>query len=103
MGVIKRIEKLQRDSLWHGKEEKNNFHLIKWVKVCISKEEGGLGIRPLKETNVALLGKWLWRIGDGTEGLWKQVIFSKYNISRDGWQVRNPSLFHDSLDFGKAF
>ena len=84
--VIRRIEKLQRDFLWHGKEKKK-VHLIKWAKVSKSKEDGGLRIRPLKETNLALLGKWLWKIGEGTEGLWKQVIFSKYDISGDGWQV----------------
>ena len=88
--VIKRIEKLQRDFLWHGHEKKKKFHLIKWSQVCKSKEDGGLGIRTLKETNLALLGKWLWKIGDGSEALWKQLLFSKYGTSRDGWEVRDP-------------
>ena len=83
MEVIKHIEKLQRDFLWHGNDKKI-FHLKKWSQVCKPKKEGGLGIRPLKEMNLALLGKWLWRIGDDSHGLWKQVISSKYDISRDG-------------------
>ena len=57
-----------------------------------SKEDGGLGIRALKEMNLALLGKWLWRIGGGLEAFWKQVISSKYDMSRDGWKVRDPMI-----------
>ena len=83
MEDINQIEKLQQDFLWNGKE-KNKFHLIKWLQVCTPKKEGGLGIRPLQEMNLALLGKWLWRIGDDSHSLWKQVILCKYDISRDG-------------------
>ena len=52
MEVIKHIEKLQRDFLWHGREKKK-FHLIKWSQVCKLKKEGGLGLRSLKEMNLA--------------------------------------------------
>ena len=39
---------------------------------------------------MALLGKWLWRIGDDSQGLWNQVISSKSDISREGWLVHYP-------------
>ena len=90
------IEKMQCDFLWHGKEKKK-FHLIKWSQVCKPKKEGGLGIRALKKLNSALLGKWLWRIGDETEGLWKEVISTKYDISRNGWFVQDPSTCSSGL------
>lgn len=85
---IKGIEKLQQDFLWQGNGEKKKYHLIKkkWTQVCKSKEESGLGIRAQKEMNLALLGKWLWSMWDESVGLWKQVFFSKYDISREGWQ-----------------
>lgn len=41
--VAARIKKIKRDFLWEGR-----------------KEEGGLGLRPVKLMNQALLGKWLW-------------------------------------------
>lgn len=82
--VVKGIEKLQRDFLWQGREEKRKFHLVNWSQVCMPKAEGSLGIRPVKEVNVALLGKWLWRIKDDSDGLWKQILSSKYNIQRNG-------------------
>ena len=31
---------------------------VDWHSVCLPKEEGGLGVRRLREFNVALLGKW---------------------------------------------
>lgn len=31
--------------------------------ICMAiKEEGGLGVRSLKDFNVAILGKWSWRV-----------------------------------------
>eukprot|EP00268_Persea_americana_P060859 TRINITY_DN7630_c0_g1_i4.p1 TRINITY_DN7630_c0_g1~~TRINITY_DN7630_c0_g1_i4.p1 ORF type:complete len:129 (-),score=20.04 TRINITY_DN7630_c0_g1_i4:855-1241(-) len=44
----------------------------------------------------ALLGKWLWRLGDESVGLWKQLLIGKYSISRNGWDV------HDVLDKASA-
>ena len=44
---------------WHKLSEEDSYG-----KACKSKE-GGLGIRPLKKMNQALLGKWLCRIGGG--------------------------------------
>eukprot|EP00268_Persea_americana_P001290 TRINITY_DN10388_c0_g2_i3.p1 TRINITY_DN10388_c0_g2~~TRINITY_DN10388_c0_g2_i3.p1 ORF type:complete len:137 (+),score=20.28 TRINITY_DN10388_c0_g2_i3:878-1288(+) len=40
--------------------------------------------------NQALLGKWLWRIGDGSQGLWRQVLEKKYKLPRHGWDVQDP-------------
>ena len=68
---------------------RKKYHLVKWDRVCKSKEEGNLGIRSLKELNATLHGKWLWRLGDGLAGLWKQLLICKYDISRNGWDVRS--------------
>ena len=52
---------------WYKQERK--FHLVDWDLVCRSKKEVGLGIRPPRKMNQALLGKWFWRIGEDSEGL----------------------------------
>lgn len=59
MAVAKRIKKLQRDFLWGGGEEAFHYHLVAWDRVCVPKENGGLGVRSLVTFNLALLGKWL--------------------------------------------
>lgn len=63
---------------------------MKWRKACTPKIEGGLGLRLLRLMNNALLGKWLWRIGDDTNSLWKQIIVAKYGVKRDRWDVDGP-------------
>ena len=51
VSIINLIEKLRQDFLWHGRSEQKKFHLVDWTLVCKSKEEGGLGIRPLRQMN----------------------------------------------------
>jgi len=41
-------------------------------------EEGGLGVRRLREFTVALLGKWCWRMLVDKEGLWYRVLKARY-------------------------
>lgn len=78
MEIMKHLEKLQKDFLWQGNDKKNKYHFVKWAQVCKAKEERGIGIGSLKEMNAALIRKWLWRLGDGSSGLGKQVLVSKY-------------------------
>lgn len=39
-------------------------HLVNWEVVSRRKQFRGLGIGHLKERNVALLSKWLWRFSN---------------------------------------
>ena len=40
------------------------FHLLDSNYVCKPKKDGGLGFKPMRLSNQALLGKWLWRRGN---------------------------------------
>ncbi|KAL6343049.1 hypothetical protein AAG906_017861 [Vitis piasezkii] len=83
--VCARLEKIQRDFLWGGGALENKPHLVSWKAICATKKEGGLGIRSLSTFNKALLGKWLWRLANENESLWKQIISSKYDLQEGGW------------------
>lgn len=54
--VASRKEKLQREFLWQGENPEKKFHLVDWASICLPKTDGGLGIRPIKVMNQALLG-----------------------------------------------
>jgi len=62
-----------------------------WKKVCEPREAGGLAIIDLKVFNIALLGKWIWRLGTKKGGLWKDVIELKYGGWRSLREQRNPA------------
>ena len=100
MEIRKRIEKLQRSFLWQGAKVKKTFHLVSWHLVCKSKK--GLGIQPIKSMNQALLAKRLRCLRDEAEGLWKEVLYSKYSVTRGGWAVHGDSRIHSGI-WIKAF
>ncbi|MCH87323.1 ribonuclease H protein, partial [Trifolium medium] len=51
---------------------------VSWAKVCRPKTCGGLGIRDLRAGNLALLGKWRWRIIAGGQGIWREILLARY-------------------------
>ena len=87
--VANRLEKLQRDFLWCGLEEKPKFHLVNWSQICALLRAGGLAVRNLRSFNKALLGKWLWQYGLEREALWRLVVDAKYGSLWGGW-CSNP-------------
>lgn len=86
--VASRIERLQREFLWRGGEEVAGLHLVAWDKVCSPKSKGGFGLRHIVDMNIALLCKWLWRLGSDEDWLWKRVVMEKYCIS-DVWNLKD--------------
>ena len=58
---------------------------VKWDTVCLRKEEGGMGVRRLREFNLALLGKWWWRILHEPGNLWYRVLCARYGEAGGGF------------------
>lgn len=56
---------LFRSFIWGDEEEeRKKIHWVRWDRLCLALEKGGLGCKYLLAMNVALRGKWLWsRIG----------------------------------------
>ncbi|XP_028127279.1 uncharacterized protein LOC114323799 [Camellia sinensis] len=82
VSVARRIEQLQWDFLWGDGGAGGHYHLVSWDQICMSKEQGGLGVRRLVLFNLALLGKWLWRFVEERERLWRRVVVAKFGVDR---------------------
>jgi hypothetical protein len=80
-GTISLIEYIFKAFLWGGSEESRKINWIKWEKICKAKDKRGLGIRDLRVFNIALLGKWWWRVRNDKESLWYLVLEKKYGSS----------------------
>ncbi|XP_039688712.1 uncharacterized protein [Medicago truncatula] len=72
--LVERIR--NRLSGWKCKNLSMGGRLI-LLKSVLS-ENGGLGVKWLKEFNISLLGKWVWRVLEDGESLWKAVLSAKY-------------------------
>ncbi|MCI08317.1 putative ribonuclease H protein, partial [Trifolium medium] len=74
--------------------------------------DGGLGVIDLRAVNLALLGKWRWRLISGGVGLWRDIILARYGslfpsphlggrlrgLKRASCWWRNVSLLGDPED-----
>lgn len=63
----------EREFLWQGMEE--SFLVVNLGTVFLHKDQGGIGIGPLRKLIDALLviGTWPWRLRDKSEGLLEQI------------------------------
>lgn len=57
LGILKQLERIQRQCLWRWKRDEPAPSLAVWKLICRSKKKGGLGIMNLGVQNVALLLK----------------------------------------------
>ncbi|XP_042484544.1 uncharacterized protein LOC122064826 [Macadamia integrifolia] len=57
---IKLVERWMRNFIWSGDMEIIKKIVVNWGDVCKPKQEGGLGIRRLRDVNFACLAKLTW-------------------------------------------
>jgi len=79
---VHRSLKYKENPLGWGTKDRKLFW-IKWESVCKPKEEGGLEIKKIGKFNIALLAKWERRLGMDNQGLWKEILESKYDTWRN--------------------
>lgn len=61
------IDWISRRFLWGGTKENQKIHLVSWGEVTKDKENGGLGLRSMRQANAAFLSKLGWRMMEEPE------------------------------------
>ncbi|XP_059460221.1 uncharacterized protein LOC132189495 [Corylus avellana] len=65
---------------WWGFPPKKarNLSLKAWDSICFPKELGGLGIRKMREVNLALISKLGWKLLSNADSMWVAQLRGKY-------------------------
>lgn len=88
---IRDIDKLCSAFLWSGGELKTTKAKIAWEDVCKPKQEGGLGLRSLKEANDVCCVKLIWRIVSHGDSLWVKWVYKFLLKQVSFWAVKETT------------
>ncbi|XP_020244994.1 uncharacterized protein LOC109823119 [Asparagus officinalis] len=88
MKVLQKVDELCRNYLWGKNDQSLKVALVSWEKICLSKDQGGLGIYSAANWNRASAIRNLWYVHINKELLWIRWIHGNY-LKRDSiWQVK---------------
>lgn len=77
-----KIEKLIRGFIWGSDTTTRKPSLVNWNEMCLPKNQGGCGIKSLKDQNEAFLVKLAVSLISEPSKLWVQVLRGKYGWGR---------------------
>ena len=86
-----KIEQIFSGFLWSGKDVNARRAKVGWKSLCMPKEEGGLGLRRIKDLNDATIMKHIWNLFYRNDSIWvawvREVLLRRSSI----WIARTPS------------
>jgi hypothetical protein len=75
----KALDRAFKNFLWGFPPKKTrNLSLKAWDSICTPKALGGLGIRKMREVNLALISKLGWQLLNNSDTLWVSQLQGKY-------------------------
>ncbi|XP_060181348.1 uncharacterized protein LOC132610954 [Lycium barbarum] len=87
-GVIKQLHKIFTKFFWSNTVGVKSKHWVAWDKLCLPKDEGGIGLRSLTDISNALFAKLWWNFRYG-RSLWSSYMLNKYFEPQIFWYLRN--------------
>lgn len=67
--------------------------MVKWNRICRSKQKGGLGVLDLEKQNVSHMTKWRCKL-ETQDGLWQKILKAK--LFRNQTVASAKPRFNDS-------
>ncbi|XP_042504810.1 uncharacterized protein LOC122081684 [Macadamia integrifolia] len=98
------LKKAATKFYWGDGSDKNKIHWISWLRLCHSKERGGLGFRDPTLHNKALLVKVAWRFWYEPDTAWAKFMKSIYFPNCEFLNAKlgtNPSWAWRSIVVGR--
>jgi hypothetical protein len=77
-GLCNEINSLMQNFWWGHQGNESRIHWMKWSKMGMAKDRGGLGFWDLVNFNTTLLVKQCWRLLKSPESLTTKIIKAKY-------------------------
>ncbi|XP_028063697.1 uncharacterized protein LOC114266935 [Camellia sinensis] len=90
--VIREIKGILRAFSWSGTDLRKHSAKIAWDKICVPKNEGGLGLKSLEVWNMAAITKHIWFLFSGGEmSMWCQWVKSYLLKGKSFWKAKVPN------------
>ena len=104
VSVLNKLKSLAFAFLWGSSDNKHKYHLTNWEHLSWPKEFGEWGIKHLNWFSITLRLNNLWMVLHN-DGLWHQVIISKYlkNNSVETWLRGKKFQSHGVSTIWKGF
>ncbi|XP_074301272.1 uncharacterized protein LOC141632644 [Silene latifolia] len=88
--VLKKIDSICREYLWHGHQDSSSPALVAWDRVCRPKRQRGSGLHNLMIWNMAAVAKYVWWIATKADHLWVKWVHAIYIKDRN-WKDYEPT------------
>lgn len=82
------IESMCSAFLWSGSPNQSHKAKVAWENLCCPKEEGGLGIRKLRDSSKVFAMSLIWRILSNTSSLWVSRIQCYLFRHNSFWEIK---------------
>ncbi|XP_026451355.1 uncharacterized protein LOC113351617 [Papaver somniferum] len=96
--TIAHLTRITRNFWWGHDKEVKKMHYISWEQFELEKEQGGLGIRQLRDLNKAMIAKMVWKFLNDEDFFGGKIMKANYlkngNLWEAIWKVRNVVVFN---------